>query len=89
MLVTAVGRRMLGRVSPGWRGFSFSWEAIQPLTHRQGGDAAPLAAAAGRVCIFAADHGRFPDVNSKGSDPVIAALAKGLLALKLLLLRAG
>lgn len=89
MLVTAVGRRMLRCVSSGWSSFGFSWEAIQHLMHQQGSDTAPFAARAVRVCIFAADRGQFPDTNSKGFNPLIVALAKGLFASKLLLLQAG
>lgn len=74
---------------PGWRGFSCSWEAAQQLTHQQGGDTAPLAPGAGRGWDFAADCGRFPNTNSKGSNPLIVALANRFLALRLLLLRAG
>lgn len=81
-------RKEDARSEPGWRGFSCSWEAAQHLTHQQGGDTAPLAPGAGRDWNFAADGGRFPDVNSQGSNPLMVAAAKGFLVLGLLLLRA-
>lgn len=74
---------------PGWRGLSWSWEAAQHLAQQQGGDTAPPAPGAGRDWAFAEHRGSFPHVNPKGSNPLIVALAKGFLALRLLLLRAG
>lgn len=85
-LVTAAGRRMLG-VSRAGEASAVPGKQLN-TSHISRGDTAPLAPGAGRDWNFAADRGRFPDINSQGSNPLMVAAAKGFLALGLLLLRA-